>query len=103
MTTIEVSKQKETEFHRVYNNWIDNVNKILVEEFPISSTIFVVAAAFFGFFSFLTFSISAMICGTLLATLSVTSGIAIQRNFPKFWENLQKSVIEIKNFLLSKK
>lgn len=96
------NEQPPTEFHRLYQEW-NNTILDFVKEYPITASVTVLAGSFFGFFALLHLSLSSLIAGGFLLTVSVSAAREIQKNFNAYLECLWPSVGRVKDFLLSGK
>jgi hypothetical protein len=98
----KVNEQPPTEFHRLYQEW-NNTIFYLVKEYPITAGVTVLAGSFFGFFALLHLSLSSLIAGGFMLTVSVSTAREIQKNWDVYWSLLMPSVGRVKDFLLSGK
>lgn len=102
VTDVNAGKTNEippTEFHQLYEDW-NNTIWNLEQKFPIAAAAYVIFGSIFGFFVLWHLSISAILAGTFLLTISVTAGREIQKNWEAYWNHLLPSVGRVKDFLL---
>lgn len=87
-----------SEFQRIYQGGLDGVIRLFddfTNDYPLITTICMVAFMALGIFSILSFSIAAVVSGATLAALSLALGKNIFSDPGKFWERLQPSLSAI--------